>query len=44
LPIEYGFEPCLLKNAEISLRYHVNRELPYMLVITIAVSTSLNEQ
>mgnify|MGYP000497096352 CR=1 FL=1 len=26
--MEYGFEPCLLKNAERSLRYHVKRELP----------------
>jgi len=26
--MEYGFEPCLLNNAERSLRYHVKRELP----------------
>jgi len=28
LPIEYGFGPCLLKNAERNLHYHVKRELP----------------
>ena len=28
LPIEYGFGPCLLKNAERNLRYYVKRELP----------------
>jgi len=28
LTIQCGFGPCLLKNAERNLRYHVDREAP----------------